>query len=111
MDETQALPTKTTYKVVVHDEPEGGYWAEVPELPGCFTQGETLDALYHNLIEVIACQLHVDMASVRVGVLEMKIAVEEHRRRAAWERIRSFVEQPSVVLEEPRSTRDELHAG
>jgi hypothetical protein len=36
------------------------------------------------------------------------IAGEEHRRRAAWERIRRFVEQPSVVLEEPRPTRDEL---
>jgi predicted RNase H-like HicB family nuclease len=74
MSATQALPAKTTYKAVVHDEPEGGYWAEVPELPGCFNQGETLDALYHNLIETIACHLDVDTTCVRVGLLEMAIA-------------------------------------
>lgn len=31
------------YTVRVHRAEEGGYWAEVPALPGCFTQGETLD--------------------------------------------------------------------
>lgn len=45
------------FKVVIHIEPEGGYWAEVPELPGCFTQGDTLAEVYHNLIEAIACHL------------------------------------------------------
>ena len=65
---------KSTYTGVVHDEAEGGFWAEVPELPGCFTQGETLDALYPNLIEVIACHLDVEMTSVRVGFLEMAVA-------------------------------------
>lgn len=74
MNETQAPPVKTTYRAVVHDEPEGGYWAEVPDLPGCFTQGETLDALYRNLIEAIACHLDVDRACVRVGLLEMAVA-------------------------------------
>jgi predicted RNase H-like HicB family nuclease len=48
--------------------------AEVPELPSCFTQGETLDALYQNLSEAIACHLDVDMNSVRVGLLEMAVA-------------------------------------
>lgn len=31
------------YTVKIHAAEEGGYWAEVPTLPGCFTQGETLD--------------------------------------------------------------------
>jgi predicted RNase H-like HicB family nuclease len=74
MSEPQRSPMKTTYKAVVHEEAEGGYWAEVPELPGCFTQGETLDALYQNLIEAIACHLDVDMTSVRVGLLEIAVA-------------------------------------
>jgi predicted RNase H-like HicB family nuclease len=74
MNETETPPGKTAYKAVVHDEPEGGYWAEVPELPGCFTQGETLDALYHNLIEAIACHLDVELTRVRVGLLEMASA-------------------------------------
>jgi predicted RNase H-like HicB family nuclease len=62
---------QTSYKAVVHVEPEGGYWAEVAELPGCFTQADTLDELYHNLTEAIACHLDVDGSSIRVGVLEM----------------------------------------
>jgi len=33
------------YTVRVHRAEEGGYWAEVPALPGCFTQGETLDEI------------------------------------------------------------------
>jgi len=32
-----------TLKAIVHKAEEGGYWAEVPSLPGCLTQGETLD--------------------------------------------------------------------
>ncbi|HEX3528615.1 MAG TPA: type II toxin-antitoxin system HicB family antitoxin [Thermoanaerobaculia bacterium] len=59
------------FKAVVHADEKGGYWAEVPALPGCFTQGDTLDEVYHNLSEAIAC--HLDLASddVRVGLLEI----------------------------------------
>ncbi|MEX2236812.1 MAG: type II toxin-antitoxin system HicB family antitoxin [Dehalococcoidia bacterium] len=42
-----------TFAVIVHDAEEGGYWAEVPSLPGCFSQGETLDELRANIIEAI----------------------------------------------------------
>jgi predicted RNase H-like HicB family nuclease len=59
-----------TYKAVVHAE-DGGYWAEVPELPGCFTQGDTLDEVYHNLTEAIACHLGEDQVQVRIGLLEI----------------------------------------
>ncbi len=45
-----------SFTVLVHDAEEGGYWAEVPELPGCASQGETLDELERNVIEAIeAC--------------------------------------------------------
>ncbi len=40
-------------KVVVHDAEEGGFWAEVPAIPGCATQGETTDELMRNLREAI----------------------------------------------------------
>ncbi len=60
-----------SFRAVVHPEPEGGYWAEVPELPGCLTQGDTLDDVYRHLCEAIACHLDVDALSVRVGLLEM----------------------------------------
>lgn len=41
------------FKAVIHDAEEGGYWAEVPALPGCVAQGETLIELHDNLQEAI----------------------------------------------------------
>jgi predicted RNase H-like HicB family nuclease len=40
-------------KAVVHEAEEGGYWAEVPTIPGCATQGETLEELLKNLHEAV----------------------------------------------------------
>jgi predicted RNase H-like HicB family nuclease len=47
------------FAVVIHAEPAGGYWGEVPALPGCYSQGETVDELLANLREAIAGVLEV----------------------------------------------------
>jgi len=47
------------YAVVIHEDPEGGFWGEVPALPGCYSQGETVDELQHNIREAIAGVLEV----------------------------------------------------
>jgi predicted RNase H-like HicB family nuclease len=47
-------------KVVVHEAEEGGYWAEVPAIPGCAKQGETTEELTANLHEAIEACLDVD---------------------------------------------------
>jgi len=47
------------FKIVVHPEPSGGYWGEVPSLPGCYSQGETLDELQSHLREAISGYLAV----------------------------------------------------
>ena len=47
------------YAVVIHEEPTGGYWAEVPALPGCYSQGETVPELLENIREAIAGVLEV----------------------------------------------------
>ncbi len=47
-------------KVVIHEAEEGGFWAEVPALPGCASQGDTLDELLVNVREAIAGWLTVD---------------------------------------------------
>jgi len=44
-------------KFVVHEAEEGGYWAEVPALPGCVSQGETMDELLANMREAIQAWL------------------------------------------------------
>ena len=46
------------YTVIVHTAEEGGYWVEVPVLPGCFSQGETIDAALVNIREAI--ELHIE---------------------------------------------------
>jgi predicted RNase H-like HicB family nuclease len=47
------------YAVVIHEDPDGGFWEEVPALPGCYSQGETVDELKHNIREAIAGVLEV----------------------------------------------------
>jgi predicted RNase H-like HicB family nuclease len=64
-------------KVVVHEAEEGGYWAEVPAIPGCATQGETFEELLQNLYEAVEGCLSVDVAETKSGqkdrVLEIAI--------------------------------------
>lgn len=48
--------------VVVHEAEEGGYWAEVPAIPGCATQGETFEELLKNLYEAIEGCLSVPVS-------------------------------------------------
>lgn len=46
------------YTVLIHKAEEGGYWAEVPALPGCFTQGETIEETIQYAKEAI--ELHIE---------------------------------------------------
>ena len=48
-------------KVIVHEAEEGGYWAEVPAIPGCATQGQTFDELLNNIQEAVEGCLSVDL--------------------------------------------------
>ena len=45
------------YTVRVHPAVEGGFWAEVPALQGCFTQGETVDEVMARASEAVNCYL------------------------------------------------------
>ena len=51
-------------KVIVHEAEEGGYWAEVPSIPGCATQGETFEELLSNLYEAVEGCLSVDLEEI-----------------------------------------------
>jgi len=54
-------------KVIVHEAEEGGYWAEVPAIPGCATEGETFEELLENLYEAVEGCLSVDLSDVKIG--------------------------------------------
>jgi predicted RNase H-like HicB family nuclease len=49
----------STFTVVIHEEPTGGFWGEVPALPGCYSQGNSVDELLDNMREAIAGVLEV----------------------------------------------------
>ena len=48
-------------RVIVHKAEEGGFWAEVPSIPGCATQGETMEAIEANVREAIEGCLSVEV--------------------------------------------------
>ncbi|MEK7400495.1 MAG: type II toxin-antitoxin system HicB family antitoxin [Candidatus Poribacteria bacterium] len=56
-------------RVIVHEEDGGGYWAEVPALPGCLTQGDTWQELLQNLYEAIE------------GYLIVRSEIEESKKK------------------------------
>jgi predicted RNase H-like HicB family nuclease len=53
--------TTMKLKVIIHESEEGGYWAEVPSIPGCVTQGETFEELLKNIYEAVEGCLSVDL--------------------------------------------------
>lgn len=53
-------------KVVVHKAKEGGYWAEVPAIPGCATQGETFEELLANIYEAVEGCMSVDIKKCKI---------------------------------------------
>ena len=52
-------------KVIVHKE-KTGYWAEVPAIPGCATQGDTFEELLQNLYEAVEGCLLVDTEQLQL---------------------------------------------
>ena len=47
--------------MIVHKAEEGGFWAEVPSIPGCATQGETMQEIEANVREAIEGCLSVEV--------------------------------------------------
>ena len=65
------------YNAIVHEAEEGGYWAEVPELPGCVTEADMLDELKVMLKDAITGYLEVVSKDAKpIGTsLVMQVAV------------------------------------
>jgi predicted RNase H-like HicB family nuclease len=62
-------------KVIVHQAEEGGYWAEVPAIPGCATQGETFEDLLQNLYEAVEGCLSVDVSTIKTGTRDRVLEI------------------------------------
>lgn len=48
--------------VIIHEAEEGGFWAEVPALPGCVTQGESMKEIRNNVNDAIEGWMKVNEA-------------------------------------------------
>lgn len=53
-------------KVIIHHAEEGGYWAEIPAIPGCATQGETFEELLTNIYEAVEACLSIDLKDIQI---------------------------------------------
>lgn len=53
-------------KVIIHTAEEGGFWAEVPAIPGCATQGETFEELLQNIYEAVEGCLSINEADLEL---------------------------------------------
>lgn len=61
-------------RAIIHPAEEGGYWAEVPALPGCITEGETIEEVMANLKDAIEGWL--DVANSRNAIESTDQVVE-----------------------------------
>ena len=69
--------------MVVHQEEDGGFWADFPELPGCCTQGDTLDELREHAVEAATGWLEVarsqgdPLPETGISVETVEVVLEE----------------------------------
>jgi predicted RNase H-like HicB family nuclease len=82
-------------KVGVHDAEEGGFWAEVPAIPGCATQGENLEELLQNLYEAVE------------GCRSVDLELADYSKKLDWDLIQGLSKRnpPSDPPGLPRSPR------
>ncbi|MDR3279021.1 MAG: type II toxin-antitoxin system HicB family antitoxin [Synergistaceae bacterium] len=60
------------YYVLIHNDGKDSCWGECPELPGCFSHGDTPDELMSNMKEAIALYLENDEATIPDRISEIR---------------------------------------
>ncbi|MBD2595523.1 hypothetical protein BCD64_11895 [Nostoc sp. MBR 210] len=62
-------------RAIIHPAAEGGYWAEVPALPGCITEGETMEEVMANLKDAIEGWLDVANSRNAIGSTDQIVEI------------------------------------
>jgi len=68
------------YPVAIHKDPDSDYGVTVPDLPGCFSAGDSVDDAVNNAIEAIEC--HVEGLLVDGEVIPLGTAIETHKENS-----------------------------
>ena len=64
------------FKIILEREPTGGYSVSVPSLPGCATQGETLEECMVNAKEAVELYLE-SLKEDKLSLPESDVLLEE----------------------------------
>ncbi|MCK5481085.1 MAG: type II toxin-antitoxin system HicB family antitoxin [Gammaproteobacteria bacterium] len=70
------------YPVVIHKDKQSDYGVTVPDLPGCFSAGETMEAALRNVVEAIEC--HLEGLLFDGESIPEATAVETHQQQADY---------------------------
>ncbi|MEM9507772.1 MAG: type II toxin-antitoxin system HicB family antitoxin [Cyanobacteria bacterium P01_E01_bin.35] len=62
-------------KAIIHPAEEGGFWAEVPALPGCITEGDNIDEVIDNLQDAIKGWLEVANESRKIDSVSQEVEI------------------------------------
>ena len=62
-------------RILVHEADEGGYWAEAPSIPGCATQGDSLEELLESVREAVVGCLSVNVLDVHISGADQIIEI------------------------------------
>ncbi len=78
-----------SYTVIVHEAEEGGYWGEVLELPGCVSQGETIDEFRNNIREALEAVLESESEAPHIEFYtepteSIQFGMSELRGKLQW---------------------------
>jgi len=65
------------YPVVIHKDPDSDYGVTVPDLPGCFSAGETSDEALNEVVEAIEC--HIEGLLMDGELIPTPQTIEYHR--------------------------------
>ncbi len=65
------------FPIVVHKDADSGYGVTVPDLPGCFSAGDTLDEVIESAREAIAC--HIEGLLMDGEPVPARTSLEAHR--------------------------------
>ena len=70
------------YPVVIHKDSDSDYGVTVPDLPGCFSAGATVDEALNNAVEAIQC--HVEVLLIDEEAIPSGSAIELYRRKREY---------------------------
>lgn len=71
------------YSIVIHKDPDTAYGVTVPDLPGCFSAGDTMEEAVKNAVEAIEC--HVEGILIDNEDLPVSKDMEQHISQPEYE--------------------------